>query len=250
MTDTQSRSGWTGEPPGPLARRTAPPRSVDRSASSSSAWRSSIGIGALSARLFYLQILNSGRYTTLAQANRTPSRRAIPSARGLIYDRDGTPLVSNVPTYAVKISPADLPLSRRPDVVATLAGLLSMDPADINTAIDSSTGSRFDPVRIASDVPKATANFMAESRLDLPGVEIDVEARRQYLDGPLLSQVLGYTGPVTATQYQALRGEGYLPDDLIGKTGLESGLRDASSAAPTAPQMVERNAAGQQTKVL
>ncbi len=207
-----------------------------------------LGIGSLSARLFYLQILNASRYTTQAQANRT-LLNALPAARGLIYDRDKQALVANVPTYSVKITPADLPLPRRPDVVATLAGLLGLDPADINTAIDSSSGSRFDPVRIASDVPKSTANFIAESRLDLPGVQIDVEARRQYVDGPLLSQVLGYTGPISATQLQALRDKGYLGDDLIGKTGLES-VYETALRGTYGQQVVERNAAGQQTKVL
>jgi penicillin-binding protein 2 len=207
-----------------------------------------VGVSALTARLFYLQVLNSGRYVSLAQGNRTVLN-PIPSARGLIYDRDGTPLVANVPTYSVKIRPADLPLSRRPDVVATLAGLLSMDPVDINLALDGASGSRFDLVRIASDVPKATADFMAESRLDLPGVEIDVDARREYADGPLLSQVLGYTGPVSASQYDQLRPLGYLPDDLIGKSGVEA-VYENQLRGMYGSETIERNAAGQRIKVL
>jgi penicillin-binding protein 2 len=207
-----------------------------------------VGIGALTARLFYLQVINGGRYTTLAQVNRT-ILNPIASARGLIYDRDKVALVANIPIYSVKVIPADLPLSQRPAVVATLAGLLSLDPSDINTAIDSGTGSRFDPVRIASDVPKATANFISESRLDLPGVVVEVEARRQYTDGAVLSQILGYTGAVSATQYLNLKAQGYLADDLIGKTGIEavyeSQLRGAYGA-----EVVERNAAGQQIQVL
>ena len=207
-----------------------------------------VGVGALTARLFYLQVLNSSRFTTLAQGNRTV-QSAIPSARGLIYDRDNNPLVSNVPTYSVKVRPADLPLSRRADVVATLAGLLSLDPVDINLAIDSANGSRFDLVRIASDVPKTTADFMAESRLDLPGVEIDVEARREYADGPLMSQILGYTGAVSAGQLEQLRPLGYLPDDLIGKSGVES-VYETQLRGSYGAETVERNAAGQRIKVL
>ena len=51
---------------------------------------------------------------------------------------------------------------------------------------------------------------------------MSVEARRQYAQGPLFSQILGYTGPVSPEQIEALKSEGYLPDDLIGKTGLEA----------------------------
>ena len=54
------------------------------------------------------------------------------STRGLIYDRAGRPLVENVPTFTVRVRPADLPLSRRPDVVERLAGLLDTTPAAIN----------------------------------------------------------------------------------------------------------------------
>src|SRR6185437_13377960 len=180
-----------------------------------------IGIGGLTARLFYLQVVGGTHYEALAQINRTVDQ-AIPSTRGLVYDRNGRPLVSNVPSYTVKILPADLPLSQRADVVARLASLLNMDPTDINVAIDQNPGSNFDLVRVAQDVPEATARVISESRLELPGVEVDVEARREYLAGPLVSQIIGYTGAITAPELANLKDQGYLPDDLIGKTGVES----------------------------
>ena len=106
--------------------------------------------------------------------------------------------MKNVPTFAVKIRPVDLPEERRDDVVARLAALLKMDPADINAAIDSNPGSRFDLVRIATDVPDATARLISEAGDALPGVEVVIEARRQYPEGTLVSQLLGYTGPGVA----------------------------------------------------
>ncbi len=81
-----------------------------------------IGLGSLSARLFYMQVVSASDYSALAQSNRTVIQ-AIPSSRGLIYDRTGLVLVTNVPTFAVKIRPADLPEDRRDDVVARLASL-------------------------------------------------------------------------------------------------------------------------------
>ena len=42
-------------------------------------------------------------------------------ARGLIYDRKGRLLVENVPTFAVKVRPADLPFDQRDDVVDAAA---------------------------------------------------------------------------------------------------------------------------------
>ncbi len=207
-----------------------------------------LAMGGLTARLFYLQVVNGGEFTTLATANRTVLE-SIPSTRGLIYDRAGRPLVTNVPTFAVKLRPADLPLEFRPEVVDRLAAMVRMDPADINTAIDSNPGSSFDLVRIADDIDENTARLIAESSSQLPGVEIVVEARREYADGPLMSQILGYTGPVSAEELTVLRDQGYQPDDLLGKAGVESSYETALRGV-YGTERVERNARGQKTQVL
>ena len=47
-----------------------------------------VGLSALTARLFYLQVLNGAQFATLSDGNRTVVQ-AIPSSRGLIYDRSG-----------------------------------------------------------------------------------------------------------------------------------------------------------------
>ncbi|MEX1169572.1 MAG: penicillin-binding protein 2 [Chloroflexota bacterium] len=207
-----------------------------------------LAVSGLTARLFYMQIVDGGRFATLSTRNRTVEE-AIPAPRGLIYDRAGRVLVTNVPTYAIKVRPADLPQDQRPQVVERLAALLGIGVTEINASIDSNPGSNFDLVRIASDVNEQTALLISEAGFELPGVEIAVEARRQYTYGPLLSQILGYTGPVSAEQLPGLRPVGYLPDDLLGKTGLEAqyetDLRGIYGA-----QSVERDATGRRTQVL
>ena len=202
----------------------------------------------LGVRLFMLQIANNVHFAALAETNRAVDQ-AIVSPRGVIYDRNGVPLVSNVPSYTVKIRPADLPEELRPGVVARLATLLNMDPADINIAIDSNPGSRFDLVRVASDVDESVANFIAESRLDLPGVDVVVESRREYATGALLSQVMGYTGPINQTELAALRSEGYLPDDLLGKTGVEAEY-EAQLRGTYGVEKIEKDATGRKIQVL
>ena len=202
----------------------------------------------LGLRLFLLQVADARHFATLAETNRAVDQ-ALPSTRGVIYDRNGTPLVVNVPSYAVKIRPADLPEDRRADVVRRLSGLLDLDPADINIAIDANPGSRFDLVRIASDVDGNVANFIAESRLDLPGVEIVVESRREYPTGALLAQVMGYTAPINKTQLDTLRAAGYLPDDLLGKAGVEA-TYELDLRGTYGVQRVEKDASGRKLQVL
>ena len=207
-----------------------------------------IALSGLTARLFYMQIVSGGQFAALAQANRTVLQ-AIPSTRGLIYDRSGATLVTNVPTFAVKIRPDDLPEERRDEVVGRLSALLAVPVSEINAAIDGNPGSRFDLVRVASDVPKETANLIAEAGFELPGVEVAVEARRQYATGTLMAQVLGYTGPVSESQLETLTDEGYLPDDLLGKTGLESYYEEELRGV-YGIETVEKDASGRKLQVL
>jgi penicillin-binding protein 2 len=180
-----------------------------------------IAIGALTARLFYIQIVNGVEFSALAEQNRTATE-AVPAPRGLIFDRKGRPLVTNAAMYSVKVRAADIPEERRDEVVDRLAALLNKDVTEINTAIDANPGTRFDLVRVAENVEESTAGIIAESRTELPGVEVAIEAVRQYPEGPLFSQILGYTGPISPEQYEDMREDGYLRDDWIGKAGVEA----------------------------
>ena len=205
-------------------------------------------VTALGARFFYLQIARGGYYTGLAQENRVVLQ-AVPSSRGLIVDRKGRQLVENVPSFAVKVRPSDLPFSRREAIVARLSTLLEIEPTEINELIDRNAGSRFDLVRIASDISPEVARVISEEHLDLPGVEVAVEARREYADGRLLSQIVGYTGAVSAEAFEELREEGYLNDDMIGQTGVEA-VYEKELRGTYGVEQVERDASGRRVQVL
>jgi penicillin-binding protein 2 len=207
-----------------------------------------MGISGLTARLVYLQLDQGHQYAQLSTVNHTVMQPIV-APRGLIYDRKGKLLVTNVPSFTVKLRPADLPLDQRDGAVAQLAALLSMDPADINEAIDSNPGSRFDLVRIAQDVPETTARLISESGATLPGVEVSVDSRRNYLEGPLISQIIGYQGAIPPDQYAKLRSDGYQPDDLIGRAGVEQ-TYETQLRGVYGTEEVERDASGRKLQVL
>lgn len=204
--------------------------------------------GTLTARLAWLQIANGASYAQRAD-NSWTSLQPVEAPRGLLYDRDGRLLVSNVASFSVRIRPADLPFSRRQEVAARLGGLLGMDPADILATLDTATTSRFDLVRVAQDVPEDVARVVAESARELPGVQVAVETRREYADGPLFAHILGYTGPISAAAYERLRPAGYLADDQIGKAGLEATFEETLRGTYGA-ELVARDATGQPVQVL
>ncbi len=204
--------------------------------------------GTLLTRLGYLQITNGQTYQAKAQQQIT-AEEYLRAPRGLIYDRNGNLLVSNVATFAIKVNRSALPFSRRADVAQRLGNLLGMDPSEILATLDAAPGSRFDPVRIAQDIPEDTARLVSESGDTLPGVAVEVETRREYPDGALLSHILGYTGPVDAATLERLAGKGYLPDDVIGKAGIESTF-ETELRGTYGVELVERDATGRDIQVL
>lgn len=199
-------------------------------------------VGALTTRLFYMQGVQGGYYSDLADANQ---HRTLPikSARGIIYDRAGRELAINIPSYVVYIRPADLPFTQRDAVAEELGTLLGIDPAEIIAAVDKYASQRFELVRIASDISSDAARIIIEENRNLPGVEIGIEDRRHYEYGPLLSHVLGYVSPISADQLQQLKDEGYLADDRIGQTGVEARFEDILRGT-YGQEQVERDASG------
>jgi penicillin-binding protein 2 len=184
-----------------------------------------VAVTALSTRLAYLQLAQKPAAYEVAPGE--PSKSVpLPSSRGLIFDSTGQALVKNLPNFTVQVIPHDLPLPDKPVVVRRLATLLGVDPLVVDQAIDSHTGSMYDPVLIADRVPSDVAEAIAENRDSLPGVEIVVQDLRQYTDGSLYGQLLGYTGhPVEISPEQSEAG--YTESDVIGLAGLEQQYEDA-----------------------
>lgn len=200
-------------------------------------------VGVLATRLFYLQVAQGGYYAGLSRDN-IVALQPLRSPRGLIYDRGGRPLATNIPTYVVRVRPIDLPVSRRDAVAERLGALLDQSPSRILQTIDRNAGLLFEPVRIATDVPLDVARIIAEEGRSLPGVDVVVEERRTYEYGPLVSQLLGYTGPVSAEELTRLAERGYLLDDFVGKTGVEATF-EAELRGSYGVEQVELDATGQ-----
>ena len=210
--------------------------------------------GVLAGRLFQLQIIEGRARAEQAEAARTVDV-AIPSQRGLVFDREGRPLVVNVPTWTVAVRPADLPSFRKDVVLRRVAQVVGRPVGELSARLDAFGGSPFDLVPLAADVGRDAALILAEEGEQLPGIELRVIPRRQYLDesgaanGSLLSDVVGYTGPINADELGQLGDEGYLPDDPIGRTGVEAAF-ESELRGEYGSVRWERDAAGRLVKVV
>ncbi len=202
-----------------------------------------LAAAGLTTRLFYLQIGRGGYYSSVNGDNRL-SVAPIPAVRGLIYDRAGRLLATNVASYVITATPADLPFPQRDRVVDRLAQLLSVPREQIIEDLDKNAGSGFEPVRIATDVAVDLARVVTEESRDLPGVAVTIENRREYAYGPLVAHVIGYTGAVTQNDLDKDGNDGYLADDVIGRAGVEATF-EQQLRGTYGLQQLERDASGQ-----
>ncbi|MBI4321255.1 MAG: penicillin-binding protein 2 [Chloroflexi bacterium] len=179
-------------------------------------------------QLWLLQIVQGDEFRRRADNNRF-RLMSIEAQRGVVYDRNRILLVRNTPSYTVSIIPADLPA--KPGVLyERLAGILKMDVEEISRRVElpprgRRTTDAFTPVPIKTNVSWETAFVAEERHLDLPGVYVQVQPMREYLDGQLTSQILGYVAPISKEQYDRLKDDPrkkYGFSDRIGQTGIEA----------------------------
>ncbi|MFZ5631797.1 MAG: penicillin-binding protein 2 [Bacillota bacterium] len=183
----------------------------------------------LLARLAYMQIIEANRYRTLATQNHQ-RLITVEAPRGEIVDRNGVRIVSNKPVYTVSLiylGQQDAKL-----VIKHLAALLEgensfqgMTAEQIEKDIEEKIKGHqrlYEPVRVAVNVSQETVNRIEEQRLELPGVNIDIEPVRSYPYGDLLGEVLGYVREITGEQLEAHKDEGYHMGDSFGQVGLEN----------------------------
>jgi penicillin-binding protein 2 len=215
---------------------------------------SALIITVLGARLFHLQVVRGEEYAAQATRARTVEV-PIRAPRGLIFDRDGRPLAVNVPSWTVKVRPADLPEAGTNRILRRIAQLTGVDPRVLRARIDAFQGSPYDLVPIERGITREAALIIGEEADSLPGVVVEVDPIRRYLDdrgrpvGQLLSHVLGYTGPVNLDEFRELGELGYLRDDIIGRAGVEATFEEALRGTYGA-ELWERDASGRAVKSL
>ena len=172
-------------------------------------------------RLFTMQILSGDIYLTRAQ---DISRRTyiIPTQRGEIYDRNYTfPLVINRDSFAVTITPAEVPRGKMDEVIASVSDILGIGQNDIRSRLPSQYLQMYQPVEIASNVSYASVSALAERKNIIPGISWNIKAIRNYDGVGSLSQILGYVGDITREELITLYNLGYQQGDVIGKLGVE-----------------------------
>jgi penicillin-binding protein 2 len=178
---------------------------------------------ALFLRLWSLQILNGEQLLRAAQNNQRREVR-VPAPRGAIWDRNGRPLVTNVPGLVVQIWAADLPKRKsvRLRELRRLGRVLKMPARDIGATLIRHRGDLLTPVTIKTGITPLQRGYIEERRTDFPGVRIVKAALRYYPHREMAAHVLGYVGEISQEQLDRLSKQGYRGGDIIGQSGIEA----------------------------
>lgn len=174
---------------------------------------------ALTTRLWFLQVLDSA---SAASAIRDQSVRIVrtDAVRGDILDDRGRPLVGNRMSLVVRVTKDRLGTDAE-GVLLRLSAVLGIPVKKIRARLDDKRYFDYQPKPVAFDVSESVAAYLAERSADFPGVEVVQVAVRDYPQGSMAANVLGWVGQIDATELKDPSFKSYGPNDLVGKAGLE-----------------------------
>ncbi|MCE5193947.1 MAG: penicillin-binding protein 2 [Nitrospiraceae bacterium] len=195
-------------------------------------------------KLWQLQIIQGSEYKKISIENMIRIIRS-PAPRGIIYDRNGIPLVKNTPYFCALLMPEHL---EKIDI-STLAQILSMDSDDINYIIDKSSLSPFEPIKIKERLTFKEVASLEARRSDFPGLVISTEMSREYLYGNVGAHVIGYLGKLNQQQANDPEYKEVPQDAFIGQWGAEH-LFDKTLRGSAGEKIIEIDALGREIRLL
>ncbi len=185
---------------------------------------------ALFARLWFLQVVNAPK-AQLAAANNGVKLIYTPAPRGDILDTNGNVLVGKVSVPVIEV---DRQTARsNPAMVTRLAAMIGMTTKQLNAAINNLQFSPYAPVPVLPEATPEQILYVQENPALFPGVTATTESQSQYSAlGKAAANIVGYVGPINATQYARLKSQGYQPGDQIGETGIEAQYESVLRGTP------------------
>ena len=211
------------------------------------------GLIILAVRVLYLQTIDNSDFRAIAEGNRIRIQEIKPR-RGEIFDRYGTLLAKNIPSFSLALIPVDLPReeSERQTVLTAAATLSGLAVDQIAAALKSQPDYSYQPVVIKEDIPYDEALLAKIESQHHRGLILFIDSARQYLQTTStvsLSHVLGYIGKISESEREPYLQTGYSFDDKIGKAGIEITYEDILKGTKGRRQ-VEVDAIGQAKEVL
>ncbi len=198
-------------------------------------------------RLWHLQVLQGESYRFQSENNRIRMEE-IAAPRGIIFDRNGVPIVENRPAYNLVIIREDV--TDLDETIKELAGLCERDPNEFFSIIEANKATpKFVPLRLASDLDRDCLARIEAWRIRLPGVVIQLEPKREYKWNATAAHLIGYLSEITEAELKSEKYRGYYSGEDIGKVGIESAFEKYLHGSRGGRQL-EVDAAGRRVRLL
>lgn len=206
-----------------------------------------LGLGALVARYAFLQVVHHDEFATRSEANRVKPR-ALPPARGLIYDRNGVLLADNVPAFRLEVVPEQVPDMKA--MLASIGSVVSLSDDDIDVFRKQlSQSRRFESIPLKLHLSEDEIDRFAVNRWRFPGVDVVPYLTRRYPFGARFAHVIGYVGRIDADDQKRLDPARYQGTSHVGRIGIERSYEDVLHGTP-GYELLEVNADGRTQRVL
>ena len=195
------------------------------------------------ARLWQLQVIQGSGFRKASENNRL---RVVDifAPRGIIYDRNGIPLVKNVPSFDVYLIPD---MMKNPEDVPRIAALLGLTPGDVADKLRQ-TG-RLVPVELAQGLDFNQLAEVSARLSDFPELQVRVDITRDYIYGDVASHLIGYIGKITAAEEKDPEFAGVPNGGFVGQRGIER-LYDRQLRGVPGKRLIEVDAMGHELKVV
>jgi len=207
----------------------------------------SVALSLLVMRLWYLQVIKGDELRQRSENNNVRLRKIKPM-RGLIMDEGRRVLVDNQPSYDIVFIPNRTKDIRK--VIEKIRALYTERSLTFSTLTSPPDRVKpFVPVLLERNVSMEKLAVVETHALELPGVATEVTPVRQYLNGEMTAQLIGFTGEVSPEDMERDATGKLSPGDIIGKLGIEKFL-DGHLRGKNGAEQVEVNVAGKAVRSL
>ena len=200
----------------------------------------------LVSRMYYLQVLESDKFKTLADENRI-SYRIIAPRRGQILDRYGRPMAINKVNYRVMMIPENI--NNLELTLKKLTYIIDLNKYDVlRLKRDIKRYRSFTPILLKENLDWEKIAKIEVNTDQLKGIIVDVGEQRFYPSGSAVAAVCGYVSPVTDQQKE--RDPLFnVPGFKVGRSGIEK-FYDSVLRGKSGSKQIEVNAFGRQIREL
>ncbi len=174
-------------------------------------------------KLFQFQILKYDKYALAAEQNKFVVR-STQAARGVIYDSKGEQLAFNKYSFDLVLRKDKLPESEvaKEQEFQEISEIINMDLRYLEGKVEEEKGNS---VLILENLEHNQLIILEAKIGEWPGAEIKQNLTREYADGKIFSNIIGYTGKVSPEEMEN-NPDTYLSGDYSGKDGVEKTYED------------------------